>query len=268
MNNDNTEKKLLMNENDAYKWMLSIPAFYYNEISKLTGDKEKASHILRSLKKRKLITHVRKNMYTTLDNDGCPVWNDFQIASRINDECYLSHHSALEYYAAYNQYCFVLFISSNLNFKSFEYEGRLFTRKKSNLDIGIIEENKIRVTDKERTIIESIKDSVQISGIEEVIRSLGLIGILNEDKLIKYLEVYNNKLLWRKTGYLLSEFPYFLCQKFSNEFYKTCQKKGTGKPLYLKVKFGTSGYTLNKEWNIYVPKNIHRLFAEEEMPLV
>ena len=53
----------------------------------------------------------------------------------------------------------------------------------------------VKVTDKERTIIDSIKDMNMIAGLEEVITCITSVIGVDESKLMKYLEAYNSSFL-------------------------------------------------------------------------
>ena len=55
----------------------------------------------------------------------------------------------------------------------------------------------------ERTIVDSIKDMDKISGIEEVVQNVESMHRIQEKRLIKYLELYQNQFLYQKMGYLL-----------------------------------------------------------------
>lgn len=61
----------------------------------------------------------------------------------------------------------------------------------------------IRVTTKERTVVDSIKDMDKIAGIEEVIADIEAVTYLQEKRLLQYLQAYHNQFLYQKTGYLL-----------------------------------------------------------------
>jgi hypothetical protein len=58
---------------------------------------------------------------------------------------------------------------------------------------GIIEAKNttgVRVTDIERTVIESIRDYNKIGGFEELLNCLEGIHYLDEAKLLRYLDIY------------------------------------------------------------------------------
>src|SRR5699024_6121904 len=61
----------------------------------------------------------------------------------------------------------------------------------------------VTVTNLERTIVDSIKDMDKISGIEEVVQNIESVHRIQENRLLKYLELYQNQFLYQKMGYLL-----------------------------------------------------------------
>ena len=54
----------------------------------------------------------------------------------------------------------------------------------------------VRITDLERTVIDSIRDFNKIGGFEELINSLEGVHYLDEKKLKRYLDIYNTQGLY------------------------------------------------------------------------
>ena len=119
----------------------------------------------------------------------------------------------------------------------------------------------IRITNKERTVIDSIKDMDKISGLEEVLSNIDEMTRLNEDKLINALCCYQNQFLYQKTGLILKHYQ----NKFSlsDHFFEVCKIK-TGRSKRYLVKGCTNG-KYNKEWKLIVPQNIFNMKNEEFM---
>ena len=61
----------------------------------------------------------------------------------------------------------------------------------------------VRVTDKERTIADSIKDLNLIAGLEEVISCVVPVNSIDETKMLTYLAGYDSAFLYQKTGLIL-----------------------------------------------------------------
>lgn len=124
------------------------------------------------------------------------------------------------------------------------------------ISIGIEEpkySNGVRITDKERTIIDSIKDLDKISGLEEILAALEPIQYIDENKLLKYLIAYENQFLSQKAGYLFGNYQNNF--KLSNKFYQTCKRLAGKSKRYLSNEHKSGKWI--KEWNLIVPEDIH-----------
>ena len=109
-----------------------------------------------------------------------------------------------------------------------------------------------RVTNKERTILDSIKDMDRISGFEEVISNVGAINRVKEERLIQYLETYDNQFLYQKVGYILFHMKSKL--KLSEMFFSLCKEKAGKSSRYLTSDCKTGKFYA--EWNLVVPNSL------------
>ena len=104
------------------------------------------------------------------------VANRYQIACAISDTAYLSHHSAFEYYGFANQVYNEVYVSSETRFNSFEYDNITYKYVASRMAEGVVVAKNttlgVRITDIERTIIDSIHDLNKIAGLEELLNCL------------------------------------------------------------------------------------------------
>ena len=96
----------------------------------------------------------------------------------------------------------------------------------------------MRITDKERTITDSIKDSS-----------------IDETKMIKYLALYDNAFLYQKTGFIFSEYQREL--GISDDFIKICKDRSGDSKRYLATGINEPAYS--GEWKLVYPKNIKRI---------
>ena len=122
------------------------------------------------------------------------------IASKIKDDSNISYHSAFDYYGVNNQMFYVVYVSSKKRFEDFEFEGYDYTFVNSRYDFGIIQKGKVRVTDKERTVIDCIDKTDLAGGDEELFLCLELMGKLDGEKILEYLKYYNSQKLYAKVG--------------------------------------------------------------------
>ncbi len=244
---------------NIYFELVKVPTFTMEQATNLVGNYNTARSAIARLVKSGLAEKIRNNLYTCLSSKGgVTIASKYQIASAITQTACVSHHSALEYYGLVNQVYYEVYVSSGSKFKDFEYDGLLYRFVSSSIAIGIEEvkySNGVRITDKERTIIDSIKDLDKIGGLEEITSTLEILQRLDEGKLIKYLIAYNNQFLSQKVGYLLQRSQINL--RLSNEFYLKCKQLAGKSKRYLSNECKKGKWI--KEWNLVVPEDIDML---------
>lgn len=254
---------------NLYYELLNKPVFTLEDINQYYNNIEAVRTAVRRLLAQELIVRIRKNMYTCISGEtGCPVANKYQIGSAVSATACISHHSAMEYYGVCDQVYYDVYVSSETPFKEFEFDGYTYYYAASKCKSGI--ENVrysggVRITDKERTVLDSIKDMDKISGIEEVLVDIEGFTSLNEEKMAAYLQEYHNQFLYQKIGFLL--YPHRDKLGLSRSFFEMCQYK-TGKSKRYLTKEFTNG-TYNKEWKLVVPEEIYRfkngVFADDRI---
>lgn len=195
---------------DIYNQLAKHPVFTIGVVEKLTGNSKTAYSLLDRLMKKSLVKKVRKNIYSPINPvTGQIVATRYQIACAVTDTAYISHHSAFEYYGLANQVFYELYVSSESKFNAFEFDYVTYKYVASRMKEGIVEGKNttgVRITDLERTVIDSIRDYNKIGGFEEVLNCLKGIHYLDETKLLKYLSINNTKALYQRVGYLLQHY--------------------------------------------------------------
>ena len=96
-----------------------------------------------------------------------------------------------------------VYVSSETSFRDFTFDGYTYCYVSSKNSEGIEKppySGGVTVTNLERTIVDSIKDMDKISGIEEVVRNIESVHRMQEKRLLKYLELYQNQFLYQKMG--------------------------------------------------------------------
>jgi predicted transcriptional regulator of viral defense system len=243
--------------------LLRAGCFSYNDVVKLTGNKKTADSFLLRYKSKGLIVSVKKNLYAAINPETmAAAATSFEIASCINEHSYVSHHSAFTYYGMANQVSTKLYVSSPARFNNFEFNGTAYVYVHQNINSGIVSPTpRVRITDLERTILDSIKDFTKIGGLEELLRCLLMVTFVDEVKLLDYLPEYKNQFLYQKTGYILSHYREEI--KLSSEFFEKCRKNiGQSKRyLYPELKEDKSG-SYSSEWGLCVPSDLLRVIDE------
>lgn len=251
---------------EYYASLLRMGCFHRAEVAALTGNVRTADTILYAYKKKGWIASVRRDLYVAISPEtGEPTCNPYQISSHITPDSYVSHHSAFEVHGMANQVFSDIYVSSSTPFRSFEFDGKRFVRVASATTEGVKLFGKIRATDIERTVIDSIKEVAKIGGLEELLRCLMMITYLDEDKLTKYLSIYDNCFLWQKTGYILSHFPNM---KLSAAFYDTCKTHARKNIRYLYDELKYEDPIFEKQWGLFVPKDMMKLLDEGGQTIV
>lgn len=248
---------------ELYGKLLKKRCFSTFEISsELKFSQKQTENLLYSFKKNKMISSVRKDLYVANSlADNLPVAEKFEIASKINENSYISHHSAFEFYGFSNQVFNTIFVSSEKSFRQFIFDQNLFKCVKTAKNFGITEIRHIKTTDLERTILDSIKDFEKIGGLEELLECLKSISFVQEKKLKDYLMLYKNQFLFQKTGFLLEtlEKSKELQVQLSQDFFDFCHKNIGNSTRYLQNEILKSELIFNKKWNLCIPKKLPTL---------
>jgi predicted transcriptional regulator of viral defense system len=226
------------------------------EVNALYSSERTARAAVEKLLKEKLVLKIRNGLYTCVSGEnGGPVANRFQIASAITPSSYISHHTASEYYGITDQVFYEVYVGSKTRFHDFEFAGYMYHYVKEQINEGVESpefSGGVRVTDKERTLLDSVKDLNIIAGLEEVLSFTKSVNSVDEARMVKYLEMYNNAFLYRKIGFIFSEYKKNI--GISDAFIKLCKDKSGNSKRYLSNGIIDPAYSA--EWNLIYPKNI------------
>ncbi len=241
---------------NLYFKLLSRPIFRMADVNEFYDNITSARSAVQRLIKAGMVKKIRNDLYTCVNGEnGMAIADRFQIGSAINDNCCISHHSAMEYYGITDQVFNDVYVASPSSFNEFEFEGYYYHHVKPNISLGVQKEEfsgGIIVTDKERTALDCIKDMDKIAGAEEVISNLDSLGRLSEKRLLLYLEKYDNQFLYQKAGFLLER----SADKhgLEEDFFETCREKAGKSKRYLIA--SSKGGAYNGIWKLVVPTNI------------
>ena len=185
---------------DSYKKLLALGCFGRKQAEALW--RENASKYLDDALKQGLIRRVRKDLYVPVSLETHqPTVNKFEIASRVSPTACVSHHAALEFYGYANQVFYDMTFISQSKVKPFEFDGFSYRQIFSGISGGVSEQNGVRVTDLERSVLDCIDAFEKVCGLEELEACLDIIPSLDEDKLRRYLPLYGKAFLYQKAGY-------------------------------------------------------------------
>lgn len=244
---------------DIFTEMAKHPVFTTEDVDSYYHNINSSRSALKRLLSHNRIMKIRNNLYTCIspESDG-PIADRFQIASSITDTSYVSHHTAMEYYGITDQVFYEVYVSSETRFHDFDFDGYTYHFVKSRIASGIDSppfSGGIRVTDKERTILDCLKDMDTIAGPEEVIDNIKNMMTLDENKLLYYLAIYSNQFLYQKTGFIL--WPYRKSLGLSDPFFIECKSHIVNSKRYLLQNAHTGIY--DSEWKLVVPEDLFEL---------
>lgn len=244
---------------NLYFELLKKPIFNVEDVNVFYNNMDSARSAIKRLMKEGMVAKIRNNMYTCVSGEtGAPVANRFQIASRITPTSYVSHHTAMEYYGIADQVYYDVYVSSETSFRDFSFDGYTYRFVASKSSEGIEKlpyGGGVAVTNLERTIVDSIKDMDKIAGIEEVVQDIECVPRMQEKRLLKYLELYQNHFLYQKMGYLLWQHKEQL--KLSDSFFESCKNQIGKSKRYLTR--DQDGGRYDDTWKLVVPDKLQNM---------
>lgn len=241
---------------DVYNKLTQYPVFAIDEVAQLTGNLKTAYYQVERLMQKGLVQKIRKNIYSAVNpiSDHI-IATRYQIACAITKTAYISHYSAFEYHGITKRIQDEVYVSSETKFNSFEHERAIYKYVASKMKAGVVEpqtKTDVRVTNIERTVIDSINDYNKTGGFIQLINCLSRIHRLDESRLLEYLAGYNTQALYQRVGFLLKHYQENM--ELSNAFIRYCKGKiGKSRQYLLK---GSVRNRYNSEWELMVPENL------------
>jgi len=181
------------------------------------------------------------------------------IASKSVKKAFLSHYTALSIHGLAERYANEVYVTSLRHHRDIIYHNItikfIHTSPKRFFGMEIIDysNEKITVSDKERTILDVVNKPSYSGGWAETINCLKNIEKVNWEKLLSYIIKFDNKILARRIGYIMENLenvsiPVHVKKKI---------EKLSGKNIYY---FDSSGKGFfDKNWNMVVPEKIYEV---------
>ncbi|MFW6041305.1 MAG: type IV toxin-antitoxin system AbiEi family antitoxin domain-containing protein [Thermoplasmatota archaeon] len=242
-------------EQKIYSELYSDRVVTTKDVKKILEKEKIAAEHITNLRKKGYFKKIRRGLYAIsppdmLDQDEIKP-DKFLVASKIKDDYYLSHHSALEFHGLAQALHNRVYITSKTSGRSFTYSGidyKIITTKHL---FGFEKDHHlnstIKVSDREKTILDCIRTPKYAGGWEELMKSLEMIPNINKKTLLRYLQKINEKSLYQKTGFVLENIVLENFEDISDELLSK-----VGKRTYYLDKDKESYYV--KRWNLMVPK--------------
>jgi predicted transcriptional regulator of viral defense system len=201
--NKTTDYGISKNENELLKIFEETNSYIFepNKLQRLTTwNKNKINNTLQQLKKKKLITSIKKNLYVVNKEI---INNSFSIAVKITQPSYISFWTALSYYNLTEQQPITIQTITrkrnlNINLNKIKIEATYF--KKDHF-FGYKKINNFSIAEIEKALIDSFAYPEKAGGLKEIIKCLKNAKI-NEKLFLSYLNQFNNKSLNARIGYI------------------------------------------------------------------
>lgn len=187
--------------------------FTFNDALEMSNLSTKSlQKVLYRLQQKGAIERIEKGKYLIIPlgaEKGKYTLHEFVIGSLLVEPYSIAYWSALNYYSLTEQIPTTIFIQTNtkkfnINPKVFGIQYKIIKIKKEKM-FGIrkewIEETKINITDKEKTIIDCLDLPQYAGGIIEVAKALKN-NKFNRKKLENYTQRIGNSGVLRRLGYL------------------------------------------------------------------
>lgn len=236
-----------------YKEILNLKVFSIQDVNNLTHNINSSKSLIQRMLKKGYIRRIKHNLYATCDLEyGSVIADQYMISSKIQDDSFVSYHSAFDYYGVKNQVFYLVYVSSKKKFENFDFDGYSYEFVKNKYDFGILQKGKVRITDKERTVLDNINRTDLAGGNEELIMCLELMGRLDNNKIKEYLKYYNSKKLYAKVGFILERFKESL--GIEEETIQECYKNICNTHYYFDDETKRMKNKFVSKWNLIVPE--------------
>jgi predicted transcriptional regulator of viral defense system len=220
---------------------------------------------LRQAHERGYIERVRHGVYASRVGAFAAATPDpLLVASRLASDYTIAYHSALEAHGvAHAPFRRVTLLSTRTPFM-FEYRGYEFVVRRppkrlldddawKNLVVPLRRGNElVKVTSRERTLVDCLDNLKWAGGIEEVLRSIGGFPSLDIESAIAYVDMLGSASIAARLGWVLSAAP-DLWRMTVEEIGALRSRVGKG-PYFLDTRANST--QLIPEWRLYIPEGI------------
>ena len=216
-----------------------------------------ASTTLNRWKKAGVVYQIRRDLYCVKNPVGnIPAVHKFEVACKISNTSFLSHHSALEFHGLGHQIFNVVMVSDNAAFRSFSFDDCDYQSYITKIGMnGVITSwinPNVRVTDLERTFVDCIDRVGRAGGAEELFHCFEGLYKMDFLKIERYLNIYNKVCLYKKVGYVVERLKDQI--DVPADFVAKCRE--IGKATVSNFSATEKCDVFIKEWNLYIPKII------------
>ncbi len=246
-------------EQEIYSKLYSKRIVRTDDVKEIVGGDHKSSDYISNLRKKGYFNKIHKGLYAIVppnligQEDFSP--DKILVASKVTGEYFISHHSALEIHGLANTVHNKVWITVRKPHRSFSYKGIDYESVTTKYFFGFEKVDYlgtyVKVSDRERTLLDCLRKSGYAGGWEELIKSLNNLAHIDGAKLLKYLQRYDEKYLYQKTGFIID----MLDLNVNEELMVVLKDRMSERTYYLDK--SKDSYYLSK-WNLMVPKKFKR----------
>jgi predicted transcriptional regulator of viral defense system len=226
---------------------------------------------LKQYKQNRYIDTLRRGVYFVKGLSGKALPDEFLVLSKLAADSLIAYHSAFDLLGfGHSLFHSLYYLTANrqhpLNHGSFRYVPLpypLELARKGQNEFGIEKVErlgiKVRVTGKERTLVDCLDHTEYAGGFEELYRCAEKLPYLSFELLYQYLTLRDRKTLFAKVGFFLEQHreAFHVEESFLHKLKVKC-------PLQI-VYWERSGKhgILKKHWNLIVPAAVANRKWEE-----
>jgi predicted transcriptional regulator of viral defense system len=178
------------------------------------------------------------------------------IATKSTKKVFISHYTALTLYGLTERYATQIYITTTKHKRNIKYHeikiNYIKTIPKKFFGYKTISylSEQIQISDLERSIIDVINKPKYAGGWNETINCLKNLDEINYKQLLLYIKKFNNKIIARKTGYILEKLNNL---DPSQKIVREIKEFSGSNDLYFD---NTKKGTYDQKWNLIIPENI------------
>ncbi len=206
--------------------------------------KQNTHRVLKNMKEKNLVKHIERGKYILREN-----WNEldiYEIVPEIFKPSYIALWSALHYHDMTDQVPRTVFLVTTKRKKSLKLQGQniQYITVKKEFFFGYERYDKVVVSDKEKTIIDSLRHPKYSGGILHLYESFP--EDIDVEKLTDYCKKTDSSTIASRLGYILDEKGL----RFNKEKLKDMID------TYSKLDPKENKTNLNSKWKLYVNRRI------------
>jgi predicted transcriptional regulator of viral defense system len=242
------------------RYVETTPLFTVADLRLLYGDAmsdRTIFNMLDRLKKQERVRSVTRGVYSGVRSPGPP--SRYEVPSKLRPDAVIACHSALEFHGVANQvfqtvYYFSARPRADVVFEGVTYHcvhpvAQLARRFDFQVETG---PNKVRVTVRERAVVDSLVFLEYSGGSDELDRCLAMFPSFNFELALTYLRLLRQPWLYARLGYLLDRHGERLL--FSRRWRDAFLRKLPRGTAYLEKK--RPGGRWISTWNLMVPESL------------